>query len=70
MAYDRFNADRNYGLNLLGTMKSLDDSAYSRFTDQRNFNYQQGRDNVADQHWDKTFDYQKLRDSVADSQLG
>ena len=67
LAYDRFNADRNYGLNLLGTMKSLDDSAYNRFTDQRNFNYQQGRDNVADQHWDKTFDYQKLRDSVADS---
>ena len=67
LAYDRFNADRNYGLNLLGTMKSLDDSAYSRFTDQRNFDYQQGRDNVADQHWDKTFDYQKLRDSVADS---
>lgn len=67
LAYDRFNADRNYGLNLLGTMKSLDDSSYSRFTDQRNFNYQQGRDNVADRHWDKTFDYQKLRDSVADS---
>lgn len=67
LAYDRFNADRNYGLNLLGTMKSLDDSAFNRFTDQRNFNYQQGRDNVADQHWDKTFDYQKLRDSIADS---
>lgn len=67
LAYDRFNADRNYGLNLLGTMKSLDDSSYSRFTDQRNFNYQQGRDNVADQHWDKTFDYQKQRDNVADS---
>lgn len=67
LAYDRFNADRNYGLNLLGTMKSLDDSAFNRFTDQRNFNYQQGRDNVTDQHWDKTFDYQKLRDSVADS---
>ena len=67
LAYDRFNADRNYGLNLLGTMKSLDDSSYSRFTDQRNFNYQQGRDNVADSHWDKTFDYQKQRDNVADS---
>lgn len=67
LAYDRFNADRNYGLNLLETMKSLDDSAFNRFTDQRNFDYQQGRDNVADQHWDKTFDYQKLRDSVADS---
>ena len=66
LAYDRFNADRNYGLNLLGTMKLLDDSAFNRFTDQRNFNYQQGRDNVADQHWDKTFDYQKLRDNVAD----
>lgn len=67
LAYDRFNADRNYGLNLLGTMKSLDDSAFNRFTDQRNFDYQQGRDNVADQHWDKTFDYQKQRDNVADS---
>lgn len=67
LAYDRFNADRNYGLNLLGTMKSLDDSAYNRFTDQRNFDYQQGRDNVADSHWDKTFDYQKQRDNVADS---
>lgn len=67
LAYDRFNADRNYGLNLLGTMKSLDDSAFSRFTDQRNFDYQQGRDSVADSHWDKTFDYQKQRDNVADS---
>ena len=67
LAYDRFNADRNYGLNLLGTMKSLDDSSYSRFTDQRNFDYQQGRDSVADSHWDKTFDYQKQRDNVADS---
>ena len=67
LAYDRFNADRNYGLNLLGTMKSLDDSAFNRFTDQRNFDYQQGRDNVADSHWDKTFDYQKQRDNVADS---
>lgn len=67
LAYDRFNADRNYGLNLLGTMKSLDDSAFNRFTDQRNFDYQQGRDNVADSHWDKNFDYQKQRDNVADS---
>lgn len=67
LAYDRFNADRNYGLNLLGTMKSLDDSAFNRFTDQRNFDYQQGRDSVADSHWDKTFDYQKQRDNVADS---
>lgn len=67
LAYDRFNADRNYGLNLLGTMKSLDDSAFSRFTDQRNFDYQQGRDSVADSHWDKNFDYQKQRDNVSDS---
>ena len=34
----------------------------------RNFGYQQERDQVGDQQWQQTFDYGKQRDSVADQQ--
>jgi hypothetical protein len=34
----------------------------------QNFDYQKGRDTVADQQWQQSFDYQKGRDAVSDSQ--
>ncbi|MGG4267439.1 hypothetical protein [Peribacillus simplex] len=40
----------------------------SKYGDQRNFDYQVGRDKVADLQRDKQFDYQQGRDKVTDSQ--
>ncbi|MGF6376847.1 hypothetical protein M2140_001925 [Clostridiales Family XIII bacterium PM5-7] len=67
LAYDKFNNERNYNLNALGAMQSLDDSAYSKWADNRdynrntyeydnNFNYQNYRDDIGDQQWDKEYD--------------
>lgn len=41
---------------------------YNRSIDERNYNYQVGRDEVADNQWNKQFDYQQSRDTVADTQ--
>lgn len=79
LAYEKYNNERNYNLNALSSLQTLEDSAYSKFTDNRdyqrgkfeydqNFDYQNYRDDVADQQFQTTFDYQKERDSVADKQ--
>jgi hypothetical protein len=78
-AYARYNDDFNNNLNMIGVLRGLDDAEYGRFADQRdydrgvlesdrNYNYQIGRDAVADSQWQQQFDYQKDRDSVADKQ--
>lgn len=78
-AYARYNDDFNGKLSLIGTLQGLDDSAYGRFSDQRdydrsvfesdrNYDYQVGRDQVADSQWQQQFDYTKERDQVADKQ--
>lgn len=41
---------------------------YGKFTDARDFDYQQERNNVADEQWNKEFKYQQDRDKVADEQ--
>lgn len=41
---------------------------YNRSIDERNYNYQLGRDQVADNQWNQKFDYQKSRDTVSDTQ--
>lgn len=40
----------------------------NRYTDERNYEYQVGRDNVSDSQWNKQFAYQQDRDKVSDSQ--
>lgn len=42
--------------------------AVNRYYQFLSFAYQQQRDNVSDDQWNKTFDYQKARDAVADEQ--
>lgn len=44
------------------------DFAYDSFIDDRNYEYQLGRDAIADQQWNETFQYQQDRDKVADEQ--
>ena len=78
-AYARYNDDFNNNLNMIGVLQGLDNDEYGRFSDQRdydrgvfvsdrNYNYQVGRDAVADAQWQSQFDYQKDRDAVADQQ--
>ena len=78
-AYARYNDDFNNNLNMIGVLRGLDDAEYGRFADQRDYdrsvfegdrqyNYQLGRDAVADSRWQKEFDYQAGRDAVADQQ--
>lgn len=79
LAYNRYNNDRSYNLNTLGTIGNLQDSEYNRYTQDRSFNYQQGRDKVADEQWqtqydrgvyesDRDYNRQVDRDAVADKQ--
>lgn len=41
---------------------------YGKYIDERNYQYQQGRDAVEDDQWERSFQYQQERDSVADQQ--
>lgn len=78
-AYARYSDDFNNNLNLIGMLQGLDDAEYGRFSDQRdyernvfesdrNYNYQMGRDAIADSQWQKQFDYNAERDQIADQQ--
>lgn len=78
-AYARYNDDFNNNLNMIGVLRGLDDAEYGRFADQRDYdrsvfegdrqyNYQLGRDAVADSQWQQQFDYNAGRDAVADKQ--
>lgn len=49
----------------LSMLQGLDDTAYGRFTDQRDFDYGAYRDSVADSQWQQNFDYQKEQDALA-----
>lgn len=79
IAHERYNDEFNNNMNMIGMLQGLDDAEYGRFADQRdydrgvlesdrNYNYQIGRDAVADSQWQQQFDYQKDRDAVADKQ--
>ena len=49
----------------LSMLQGLDDTAYGRYTDQRDFDYGVHRDNVADDQWQQSFDYQQQQDALA-----
>jgi hypothetical protein len=67
-AYGRYQNELNNDMNMIGMLQGLDDSAYNRFSDQRNYDYQLGRDQVADNQWQMQFGYNQLRDQIADQQ--
>ncbi len=52
----------------VGDYQADRDYLYGVYADARDYEYQEGRDKVADRQWQKEFDYQKSRDKVADSQ--
>lgn len=46
----------------------VSEDEYNKWIDDRNYDYQQGRDAVEDDQWERSFKYQQERDSVADQQ--
>lgn len=56
MAQDLVNQDKMYDLQRRGQL-------YSEYSDGRDYNYNVGRDKVADSQWQKTYDYNKFIDN-------
>lgn len=67
-AYSKYQDELTKNMNLIGVLQGLDDSAYGRFADQREYDYKLGRDQVADEQWQLQFGYNQLRDQIADQQ--
>ncbi|PKR86093.1 hypothetical protein [Heyndrickxia camelliae] len=61
LANDEVWKDKDYSLQNRSQL-------YNEWNSNRNYNYQVGRDKVADKQWQTQFDYQKSRDKVSDSQ--
>ena len=68
LAYSMYMDDLTQDRNDLSMLMGLDDTAYGRWSDDRNFGYNAYRDQVADRQWQQQFDYNASRDQVADSQ--
>jgi hypothetical protein len=60
-----YRDDRNY---LYGVMNDSRTRDYNSYWDQVNYDYQQERDRVADDQWERNFAYNQERDRVADDQ--
>lgn len=69
---NNWNNDRNYAYGMyrdyVGDDQNAYSAAYKAAYDAQQFDYQQGRDAIGDDHWNKQFEYQKERDRVADEQ--
>ncbi len=68
LAYGRYADEGDRMLTEYGILADRENQDYNRFQDNRNFEYQKGRDAVADAQWRESFDYGKDRDAVADAQ--
>lgn len=65
LAYSMYMDDLTQDRNDLSMLMGLDDTAYGRWSDERNFGYNAYRDQVADRQWQTQFDYQKAQDALA-----
>ena len=65
LAYSMYMDDLTQDRNDLSMLMGLDDTAYGRWSDDRNFDYNAYRDQVADSQWQTQFDYQKAQDALA-----
>lgn len=65
LAYSMYMDDLTQDRNDLSMLMGLDDTAYGRWSDDRNFDYNAYRDQVADRQWQTQFDYQKAQDALA-----
>lgn len=68
LAYSMYMDDIAMDRADLSMLQGLDDTAYGRWSDTRDFDYGMYRDGVADSQWQQQFDYGVSRDQVADSQ--
>ncbi|MBQ4065840.1 MAG: hypothetical protein IJD10_07040 [Clostridia bacterium] len=66
LAYSRYADEGNRMLTEYGLLADREGQDYSRFLDDRSFEYQKGRDDIADAQWRKSFDYDKDRDHAED----
>lgn len=57
-AYARYRDEGNELYNQMNILMGLDDRDYSRYIDDRNYNYQLGRDQIKDSQWEQNFGLQ------------
>ena len=65
LAYSMYMDELGQDRNDLSMLMGLDDTAYGRWSDDRNFGYNAYRDSVSDSQWQQQFDYQKAQDALA-----
>ena len=63
-AYAQDMAERSQLIDQYNMLAAREEQAYNRGIDERNFEYQQGRDEVADEQWQQSFDYNKYLDEL------
>lgn len=67
LAYGMYNDEGERLLNEYSLLSGLQDKEYNKAVDDRNYNYQLGRDAVEDDQWKQTFEYTKNQDKYANS---
>lgn len=65
LAYSMYMDELGQDRNDLSMLMGLDDTAYGRWADDRNFGYNAYRDSVSDSQWQQQFYYQKAQDALA-----
>lgn len=65
LAYSMYMDDLTQDRNDLSMLMGLDDTAYGRWSDDRNFGYNAYRDSVSDSQWQQQFDYNAQQDALA-----
>lgn len=66
LALSKYQMEGDELMDQYGLLADQDDREYNRYVDDRNYEYQVGRDQVADSQWQQEFDYQQDRDAVSD----
>lgn len=66
LALSKYQMEGDELMDQYGLLADQDDRDYNRYVDDRNYEYQVGRDQVADSQWQQEFDYQQDRDAISD----
>lgn len=65
-AYARYRDEGNELYNQMNLLQGLDDRDYSRYIDDRNYNYQLERDAISDERYETEWNYKLGRDAISD----
>ena len=65
LAYSMYMDELGQDRSDLSMLQGLDDTAYGRWSDDRNFGYNAYRDSVSDSQWQQQFDYNAQQDALA-----